>query len=165
MRDLVSCWLFITGALFTFVVMDDWVAGFPSIAVWARIALVVGFAAAATCVWAIWGLRASTATADPKPSELSASSPQAVVSQDLVRELTLALDHIRSIRVLLEISQTHRQPVPPSVPRNLELVAKYLENAQKPFLLKPVTPVPVERPSVAYADRPVRLPRLLRARR
>ena len=53
-----------------------------------------------------------------------------VVDENLLQEVALAIEHIRSIRVLLEISQAHRQPIPPAVPHNLALVAKHLDNAQ-----------------------------------
>jgi hypothetical protein len=46
------------------------------------------------------------------------------------RELALAIEHIQSIRVLLEISRFHRQQVPTAVLRNLELVVKSLSKLQ-----------------------------------
>ena len=52
-----------------------------------------------------------------------------VVDENLLQEVALAIELIRSIGVLLEISQTHRQPIPPALPHNLALVAKHLDNA------------------------------------
>ena len=46
-------------------------------------------------------------------------------------DLELAADHVESIRALLEISQTHQQPIPRAVFQNLELVSKHLREIQQ----------------------------------
>lgn len=45
-------------------------------------------------------------------------------------ELALAADHVHSIRILLEVSRSHDQPIPLSVLRNLELVGKHLRELE-----------------------------------
>jgi hypothetical protein len=45
--------------------------------------------------------------------------------------LRLAADHVESIKALLEVSQTHRQPIPRAAFQNLELVSKHLRDIQK----------------------------------
>ncbi len=40
--------------------------------------------------------------------------------------LRLAADHVESIKVLLEVSQAHQQPIPKAAFQNLELVSKHL---------------------------------------
>lgn len=46
-------------------------------------------------------------------------------------ELALAADHVHSIRVLLEVSRSHDQPIPLSVLRNLDLVGKHLRELER----------------------------------
>jgi len=46
-------------------------------------------------------------------------------------DLKLAADHVESIRALLEISQTHQQPIPRAAFQNLELVSKHLRETQQ----------------------------------
>jgi hypothetical protein len=41
-------------------------------------------------------------------------------------ELSLAIEHIQSIRVLLDVSASHNQPIPRAVLVNLDLVLKHL---------------------------------------
>lgn len=41
-------------------------------------------------------------------------------------ELYLAIEHIQSIRVLLQVSASYNQPIPTAVPVNLDLVLKHL---------------------------------------
>jgi hypothetical protein len=45
--------------------------------------------------------------------------------------LRLAADHVESIRILLEVSQTHQQPIPRAALENLELVSKNLREIQR----------------------------------
>jgi hypothetical protein len=63
------------------------------------------------------------------------------VREELGREIALAIEHLESIRVLLEISRGHQQPVPRAVPTNLDLVLKHLRTASKH--LHPETPTDV----------------------
>src|SRR5688572_16504282 len=64
-----------------------------------------------------------------EPSGMLSDDPCA--SEGLRRELALAIEHIESIRVLLEISGDHRQPAPRVALANLDLVLKHLRNAGK----------------------------------
>jgi len=52
-------------------------------------------------------------------------------SRRLSGNLRLAADHVESIRALLEVSQTHRQPIPRAAFQNLELVSKNLREIQR----------------------------------
>ncbi len=51
--------------------------------------------------------------------------------QQLCGNLRLAADHVESIRVVLEVSQTHQQPIPRAAFQNLELVSKNLREIQR----------------------------------
>jgi len=46
-------------------------------------------------------------------------------------DLRLAADHVESIRALLEVSQTHQQPIPRAAFQNLELVSKHLREIDR----------------------------------
>lgn len=62
-------------------------------------------------------------------SEIGTAPPPAAFADEkalLGRELSLASEHLHSIRLLLEISQSHQQPIPTAALRNLELVSKHL---------------------------------------
>ena len=60
----------------------------------------------------------SASAADPDLSGL--------LRQTLRRDLSLAVEHVHSIRWLLEIAQQHQQPIPRAALTNLELVWKHL---------------------------------------
>ena len=47
--------------------------------------------------------------------------------------LKLAAEHVESIKTLLEISQTHQQPIPRAAFQNLELVSKHLRTIERQF--------------------------------
>lgn len=49
----------------------------------------------------------------------------------LRRDLSLASEHVHSIRCLLEIAREHRQPIPSAALTNLELVSKHLGELQR----------------------------------
>lgn len=49
-----------------------------------------------------------------------------LLRQTLRRDLSLAAEHVRSIRWLLEIARQHQQPIPGAALTNLELVSKHL---------------------------------------
>jgi hypothetical protein len=51
----------------------------------------------------------------------------------LTRDLSLAAEHVHSIRTLLEIARQHQQPIPSLVLTNLELVSKDLAEIQRQF--------------------------------
>jgi hypothetical protein len=60
---------------------------------------------------------------EPPPSKTRPPREQRLVPAP---ELGLAIEHIQSIRVLLDVSSSHKQPVPRAVFVNLELVLKHL---------------------------------------
>jgi hypothetical protein len=49
----------------------------------------------------------------------------------LQRELSLAAEHVHSIRCLLEIARQHQQPIPSAALTNLDLVSKHLAEMQR----------------------------------
>lgn len=51
----------------------------------------------------------------------------------LRRDLSLAAEHVHSIRTLLEIARQHQQPIPSVALTNLELVSKHLAEIQRRF--------------------------------
>jgi hypothetical protein len=50
-----------------------------------------------------------------------------------MRDLSLAGEHVHSIRTLLEIAHQHQQPIPSVALTNLELVSKHLAEIQRRF--------------------------------
>lgn len=54
-----------------------------------------------------------------------------LLRQTLHRDLTLAAEHVHSIRWLLEIARQHQQPIPSAVLTNLDLVSKHLAVLQR----------------------------------
>lgn len=78
----------------------------------------------ALCFWLVLRRRRGRA-----PASGGAGPPAAVLAGEtavLGRELSLAAEHVQSIRLLLEISRSHQQPIPGAALRNLELVSKHL---------------------------------------
>ena len=67
--------------------------------------------------------------AGPGPSRESAAALRCGLSGNL----RLAADHVESIRTLLEVSQTHQQPIPRAAFQNLELVSKNLRDIERQF--------------------------------
>jgi len=72
---------------------------------------------------------------DAGPAEESAPAAVPDVSEllrhTLRRDLSLAAEHVHSIRWLLEIARQHQQPIPTSALTNLELVSKHLGEMQR----------------------------------
>jgi hypothetical protein len=129
MQQALKSWLILAAVLCTALLVDEWLALSQSPAAFGRAALVIGLATALNWYWP----RASSARTDPEPSAMPGVTDgiiPPVGDENLLKEVALAIEHIRSIRALLEISQTHRQPIPLAVPHNLALVAKHLDNAQ-----------------------------------
>ena len=54
-----------------------------------------------------------------------------LLRQTLNRDLTLAAEHVHSIRWLLEIARQHQQPIPPAAVTNLDLVSRHLGEMQR----------------------------------
>jgi hypothetical protein len=163
MQRVYTSWVFAAAVLCAALVVDDWAAASQSTAVYTRIALIVFAASVLTLLGRDSEPDAGSPAAAPVEGSYRKFAP-AIIDNHL-REIALALDHIRSIRVLLEISQTHRQPIPSAVPRNLELVAKHLDNAQQQLTFEPVDMPSLDIPAPAPARTLVRLPKYLSARR
>ena len=53
------------------------------------------------------------------------------LSGELSGNLRLAADHLESIKTLLEVSQSHQQPIPRAAFQNLELVSKNLRAIER----------------------------------
>jgi len=68
---------------------------------------------------------ASPAAADALPEV------RELLQQTLRRELSLATEHLHSIRWLLEIARQHDRPIPPAALTNLDLVSKHLGEMQR----------------------------------
>lgn len=131
-RQLFTCCLFIASALCVVIIADEWLAAHGPAAVYGRIGLIIGVAAAGAvhCYRSDLGRCSSGPLIDNDESQaMSLGSP--VRNEELVRDLSLAIEHIESIRVLLEISRAHQQPVPRAIPANLDLVLKNLQKARE----------------------------------
>ena len=122
MAKRVRAWLLIAVSFAGAIVLDDWLGsttfgGFAIVAVLATVTAAV-----------------ITHAADPqRPTEPPAAISPARPSQSsrpplAAAELALAIEHIQSIRVLLGISSSYRQPAPHGVLVNLDLVLKHLRN-------------------------------------
>lgn len=118
MTSFMRPWLLVAVGLASFLVVVDWLASFP----YSR--LVVCAAAGAVAAGALTR-RGRLAGGPPSPATANLPRPPAVPPADLA----LALEHLQSIRVLLQVSAAHRQPVPPAVLINLDLVLKNLRKA------------------------------------
>jgi hypothetical protein len=110
--------------------LDEWLAVYiPGIVL--RVALLFGLAFIAGSLWQ-WYPATSEQSAR-KAIEAGDAERIAVLDMQAISEVTIALEHLRSVRLLLEISDIHRQPLPRAVPLNLELVIKHLDNARQRF--------------------------------
>ena len=68
---------------------------------------------------------------DAGPAENAAPAVVLDLSMLLHLDLSLAAEHVHSIRWLLEIARQHQQPIPTSALTNLELVSKHLGEMQR----------------------------------
>jgi hypothetical protein len=136
--SLLKAWCVIAAALASVMIIDQWLAAPDMYRVGIRIGLVVAIA----CIGAVLLCRVNLSRhADLLTQVDGAEVPPAVppASEQLLRDVSLAVEHIESIRILLEISNTHNQPIPRAVPANLNLVLKNLENARTRFSVRPET--------------------------
>lgn len=94
--------------------------------------------------------RAGNATRFAKPAEAVYQEPtaraaapdlKALLCGTMRRELSLASEHVHSIRWLLEIARQHQQPIPSAALTNLELVSKHLGEMQRRLDLASVEPI------------------------
>lgn len=68
------------------------------------------------------------------PGQQEANSEAAAsICRGLSGNLRLAADHLESIKTLLEVSQSHQQPIPRAAFQNLELVSKNLREIERQF--------------------------------
>lgn len=103
--------------------------------VWATLlwpaAALVYFVAALVGTW-LWRQKADRhRTKMPVTNKDEAASMPALTEAapdlgELRRGLSLAAEHVHSIRWLLEIAREHQQPIPAAALKNLELVSKHL---------------------------------------
>jgi hypothetical protein len=127
LQAIKSC-CFIVLTLWGVILADQWLAMNAPFGIFGRSGLLLGVAVAGTVLLRRF-TRGESARLSPanQPNELSSEQPRA--SEQVLRELALAMEHLESIRVLLEISDSHQQPVPRAVPTNLRLVLKHLRSA------------------------------------
>lgn len=67
------------------------------------------------------------------PGQEANSEEEAAICRGLSGNLRLAADHLESIKTLLEVSQSHQQPIPRAAFQNLELVSKNLREIELQF--------------------------------
>jgi hypothetical protein len=110
------------------IVADQWLALNAPFGICGRLGLVLGVAATGTVLLYRF-TRSGLASPSPanEPNALLSDKPRA--GEQVPRVLALAIEHLESIRVLLEISDSHQQPLPRAVPTNLNLVLKHLRSA------------------------------------
>ena len=86
-------------------------------------------------IWRRSGPKLKSAMREPSDSvaDLRSEVPaenESILAATVLTEVSLAIEHIQSIQVLLDISRVHRQPVPGAVFGNLDLVCKRLRQIQ-----------------------------------
>jgi len=102
-------------------------------------------------IWRRSGPKLKSDTREPSDSvaDLRSEVPaenESILAATVLTEVSLAIEHIQSIQVLLDISRVHRQPVPNAVFGNLDLVCKRLRQIQN--RLSPDSSKQCERESV-----------------
>ena len=112
------------------VVLDAWLSIYIS-ALPARVALISAFAYVAGRMWSHWS--ASSPQLKQPAIQTGAVADSALADARMLAEVTTATEHLRSVRLLIEISEGHRQPLPRAVPVNLDLVIKHLDKARQLF--------------------------------
>jgi hypothetical protein len=70
-------------------------------------------------------------TGGSERSETAVPDLSVMLRETLRRDLSLAAEHLESIRWLLEIAREHRQPVPAAALTNLQLVSKNLAELKR----------------------------------
>jgi hypothetical protein len=101
-------------------VIDDWL----SHTLYSRLVLIAAAALVSDALINRSNRRPRQPDSPPLPTPaLPSESSHLPVSPS---ELSLAIEHIQSIRVLLDVSASHNQPIPRAVLVNLDLVLKNL---------------------------------------
>jgi len=122
--------LMIAAAFAGMILLDEYLAVYvPAMA--ARLTLVLGFTFVAGFLWRQY--RASLPQSIHTSIEGAHTENITTLDVQAISEITTALEHLRSVRLLLEISNNHGQPLPRAVPLNLELVIKHLDRARERF--------------------------------
>ena len=129
MRERVKFRLVVASALCAWIAIDALLAWRGAAAFSAALNLVV----AVTAYLTIW--RRSGQKVKPDANEPSDGENESVLAAPVRTEISLAIEHIQSIQVLLDISRAHRQPIPNAVFGNLDLVRKRLGEVQRQPLL------------------------------
>ena len=78
-------------------------------------------------------LKPDTSELSDSVADLPCEAPaenESILAATVLTEVSLAIEHIQSIQVLLDISRVHRQPVPNALFGNLDLVCKRLRQIQ-----------------------------------
>jgi hypothetical protein len=114
--------LMISGAFASVIALDAWLAIYIS-ALPARLALIFCLVYIA---YRMWPHRAGSSAQLKQPATAAHSTCK---DARMLAEITTALEHLRSVHLLLEISEAHRQRLPRAVPLNVELVIKRLDAA------------------------------------
>ena len=101
MRQLIKSCIPIASTLWCVIVADQWLALNAPFAMYARVGLVLGIAATGTV---LLNRSRLSGRASQLPAIALPLSDCPLASESLRRELALAIEHLESIRVLLEIS-------------------------------------------------------------
>jgi hypothetical protein len=134
MRERGKFRLLMASALCAWIVLDALLAWRGSAALSEMVTL--PFATTAALVfWRRSGQKLKPDTNEPSNgvADLPPEGPvgnDSMVEGSVLREVSLAIEHIQSIRVLLDISRAHRQPIPSAVFGNLDLVCRRLRQVQ-----------------------------------
>lgn len=130
------------GALAGVVLLDEWFAGYiPALP--ARLAIIFGFALGLERLWPRYAAKEDQP--EHQSTEFETTEPATFSSTQMLAEISTALEHLRSVGLLLEISESHRQPLPRAVPLNVELVIKHLDKARRQFAVHERLDVPETR--------------------
>jgi hypothetical protein len=114
------------GAFASVIALDAWLAIYIS-ALPARVTLIFSLAHIA---YRMWPHHAGSSAQLKQPGTAVQSTCE---DARMLAKITTALEHLRSVRLLLEISEVHRQRLPRAVPLNVELVIKRLDAARQRF--------------------------------
>jgi hypothetical protein len=120
MAKPVRIWLLIVVGTAAAITIDDWWGSAMS----DRLAII---GVIATITAAVITRFINFQRPEVRPADIFPAQPSHLSGPPLAAaELALAIEHIQSIRVLLGISSSYRQPVPHGVLVNLDLVLKHL---------------------------------------
>jgi hypothetical protein len=129
MRERVKFRLLVASTLCAWIAIDALLAWRGDTALSVALNMVVAVTAYLTIG------RRSGQKLKPDANEPSVSENESVLAAPVRTEIWLAIEHIQSIQVLLDISRAHRQPIPNAVFGNLDLVRKRLHEVQRQPLL------------------------------